>query len=305
MASAHGTAGVAWFEGLDDLVEGLERDWDVIVGRPLSGGSCAYVAEATTMDGKNAILKLGVPSHESLDYEIKILRLADGRGYVRLLRHDVARNAILLERLGARLSDLNLPLKTQIEIICGTLQHAWISVSNEAGFESAPGKARSLALFIERAWQTLGRPCAERTIEQALSFANVRARAFDRQTAILVHGDAHNDNTLQVPGALFPDALGFKFVDPDGFLAERAYDLGILMRSWSEELLPGQAVRLGRDRCAFLSRLTGVEERPIWQWGLIERVSTGLFALQMGADQTSRNMLKVADEWAFPGADLP
>jgi streptomycin 6-kinase len=75
------------------------------------------------------------------------------------------------------------------------------------------------------------------------------------------------------------------------------YDLAIPMREWSEELLAGDAARLGRERCAHLGRLTGVDPRPIWEWGFVERVSTGLFVTQVGADRMGREMLDVAEAW--------
>ena len=89
-------------------------------------------------------------------------------------------------------------------------------------------------------------------------------------------------------------------MDPDGLLAEPAYDLGVLMREWSGELLGGDAARLGRERCARLSRLTGVDTRAIWEWGFVERVSTGLFATRVGADHVGTEMLDVAEAWAAP-----
>jgi streptomycin 6-kinase len=51
------------------------------------------------------------------------------------------------------------------------------------------------------------------------------------------------------------------------------------MREWSEELLAGDAVTLGRRRCALLG---GVAPEPIRQWGLLERVSSGLLLAQIG-----------------------
>lgn len=92
----------------------------------------------------------------------------------------------------------------------------------------------------------------------------------------------------------------YKFVDPDGLLAEPAYDLGVLMREWSGELLGGDAERLGQERCARLSRLTGVDIRAIWEWGLVERVSTGLLATRVSADRAGKEMLDVAEAWAAP-----
>lgn len=37
---------------------------------------------------------------------------------------------------------------------------------------------------------------------------------------------------------------------------------------------------------------------PIWQWGFIERVSTGLVLLQLGLEALGREFLQVADLWA-------
>ena len=110
-------------------------------------------------------------------------------------------------------------------------------------------------------------------------------------------GDAHSDNALRDPEHTTAARARFKLVDPDGLLAEPAYDLGILMREWSRELLCGDAARLGRERCARLSRLTGVDPRPIWEWGFVERVSTGLLVTRVGAEELGREMLDVAEAW--------
>src|SRR5262249_7856696 len=78
VVAAHGTAGLEWLNGLDDLIRELERDWDVIVGSGLQGGSAAYVAEAEMSDGTNVVIKLGILCHESLANEIKVLLFTNG-----------------------------------------------------------------------------------------------------------------------------------------------------------------------------------------------------------------------------------
>ena len=133
-------------------------------------------------------------------------------------------------------------------------------------------------------------------VERALSFARARRAAFDPEAAVLVHGDAHADNTLLVPGEEAGAGARFRFVDPDGLFAERACDLAVPMREWSAELLAtGDPARAGRERCARLSRLTGVAGAPIWGWGFVERVSTGLLALQVGREPLGRERLAVAE----------
>jgi streptomycin 6-kinase len=281
---------------LDDLIREVERDWGVTVGPALHGGSESYVAAAWTRGGDHAVVKLQMPPYASIVYEVRTLIAADGRGYVRLLEHDVDRNAMLQERLGPSLGGFGLPVPVQIEILCATLRRAW-GVPAPADLPSGADKARWLSEFIAATWEEVDRPCSRRVLEQALAFAETREVAFDPEAAVLVHGDAHNANALQDPG-FAPASARFKLVDPDGLLAEPAYDLAIPMREWSAELLDGDAARLGRERCAYLSRLTGVDPRGIWEWGFVERVSTGLLSIQVGAEQAGREMLEVAETWA-------
>lgn len=293
-----GADGARWMNELAGFVGELEHDWNIEVGAVFGGGSEALVAQATRADGGHAIIKIGIPGPTGFEQEVRALIAADGRGYVRVLRHDAARRVMLQERLGPQLARLHLPIRDQIEIICATLQRTWIAVPDDLPLLTGSEKARSLVKFIEAAWKELGHPCGERAIEQALMFGNARQRAFDPATAVLVHGDAHSQNTLQIIGADPADYSAFKFVDPDGMRAEPALDLAVPMRDWSEELLLGDALALGRARCEFISRLTGVAPEPIWQWGFMERLSTGLYLMQLGWHDMGRDMLKVADAWA-------
>lgn len=300
--AARGAEGTRWLRGLGGVIERLEHDWDVVVGATLYGGSESYVAAAATGDGVDAIIKIAIPGND-LACEATTLRLAKGHGYVRLLRHDPVRQAMLQERLGASLAELGLPVKTQIEIICATLRRAWqIPPPAPAGasLPSGADKARWLAQFIAATWEELNRPCPQPIIEQALSFAEVRRGAFDPQTAVLVHGDAQASNTLQDLQHRSTAGARFRFIDPDGLVAERAYDLAIPMREWSSELLEGDPARLGRERSGLLGHLTGVDTQAIWEWGFVERVSTGLLAMQVGAEYVGRQMLEVAGHWVQP-----
>ena len=296
-AHALGAPGRRWLRSLPELIRALEHEWELQVSAALSGGSAAYVAAAEMADGTAAILKLHIPGYEDPAGEIRVLRIADGRGYVRLLRSDAARRALLLERLGPRLSELGLPTRRQMEIICSTLERAWVQTPEAACFPTGADKARRLRAFIAEAWLSLGRPCSEAVIDQALAWSVTREAAFDPSSAMLVHGDAHSANTLAPRDADVTETTGFKLVDPDGLFAERAYDLGIVMRGWNGELLAGNALRRGRERCAYLSALTGEDPEAIWQWGFIERVSTGLFLMQTGQAREGRDTLRVAEAW--------
>lgn len=295
-ALAQGAEGRRWLDRLGRLIAELERAWGLTVGATLHGGSGSYVAAAKTGAGDDAVVKIEMPPYESFAGEVRTLLAAGGRGYARLLNRDEERHAMLQERLGPSLEESGLPVPARVEILCATLQSAW-DVPPPAGLQTGAEKARWLSGFVAAAWEETNRPCSRRVVEQALAFAEAREAAFDPAASVLVHGDAHDANALRATERTRGRSK-FKFVDPDGILAEPAYDLGILMREWSEELLGPDAARLGRERCARLARLTGVDPRAIWEWGFVERVSTGLLVAQLGTEKLGREMLDVAKAWA-------
>lgn len=186
-------------------------------------------------------------------------------GLCRLVRADEVANVMLLERLGARLHEVGLSADRQIEIICATLRGAWIPLPEGQTFVTGAERAAELGQIIEANWSVLGKPCLERTIDLALAYAARRRLAFDPARSVLVHGDAHQWNTLDAPGS----ATGFKFVDPDGGFAERAFDLAIPMREWGSEMPNGDCLQLGRHQCGLRAALTSVD--PVrFQWSVAE-----------------------------------
>lgn len=294
-AEAHGEQGRQWLAMLDDTVQQLAAQWDLTVGAVLNGGSESLVAHVQRSDGRAAVLKIGLPGSADLATEAKVFRLAAGRGYAELLAHEPVHNALLLERLGPPLRDGVGTVEAQLVLLCRTLQDAWLPLTEAHGLMTGAEKAAWLAAFILEKWQALGEPCAKPIIDQALAFAEERAAAHTPANAVLVHGDAHANNALLVPDAAVDGVLRCKFVDPDGLFAEKACDLAVPMRDWSAELLAGATLHLAQARCALLASLTDVAERAIWQWGFMERVSTGLLMLSIGLQHEGDTTLAVAE----------
>src|SRR5262245_40603861 len=162
-AIAHGAA--AWLDALPALVDDLAREWSLTLGPSLPGGTEAYVVSATrTNDGRHCVLKLGIPrAGDHTANEATVLRLAGGDGCARLLRADVDRDALLLERLGPSLFDLGVPIRPRHEILCATAARVWRSAP-DAGLPSGAAKGRLLAAFIVEKWEQLDRPCTERAV---------------------------------------------------------------------------------------------------------------------------------------------
>lgn len=297
-ALALGEVGLHWMAELGSVVRELEQKWQLSVEAPLHGGSASLVLPAVRADGTQAVLKIGIPDKSCmLISQAHVLKLAQGHGYARLFEYDEMRNAILVERLGTPLAQQNLSVQTQIEIICTSLKAAWVPLVAPNGLMTGADKAKWLAQFIKDKASELNAPCTK-VIKRALEFAASREAAYDPSHCVLVHGDAHAANILQQLTEPENGVITYKFIDPDGLFAEPACDLAIPMREWSDELLAGDPLCRGQERCALLSTLTGIEQKAIWQWGFIECVSTGLLLLQVGMTDLGTELLALADCWA-------
>lgn len=278
-----------WLAGLPALVAELEGEWALTVGRPYPDATEAFVAEATLRDGTAAVLKLLVPRDgDAARNEITVLRLAEGDACVRLLDHDGERGALLLERLGPSLHDLGLPIVRRHEVLCDLAQSVWRPAA-DCALPTGAEKGRWLVDQITTSWEELDRPCSERAVEHALACAERRGAAYDDERAVLVHGDVHEWNALQAGD-------GFRLVDPDGLRAEPEYDLGVLMREDPVELLDGDPM----ERARWLAARTGLDATAIWEWGVVERVSTGLLGTRIGLQPVARQMLAAAHAVAAP-----
>ncbi|MGZ4770236.1 MAG: aminoglycoside phosphotransferase family protein [Ilumatobacteraceae bacterium] len=284
-AIAAGSA--TWLDELPFSIERFEREWKLAVGRPFRDATEAFVAEATLHDGSRAVLKLIVPrAGDAAKNEIAVLRLADGHGCAELLRSDESCGALLLERLGPSLHDLGLPLHERLEILTSAAARVWRPAA-DAGLPSGADKGRWLIDFITTAWEELDHPCTQRAVDHALACAARRIEAHDDERAVLVHGDVHEWNALQAND-------GYKLVDPDGLLAEAEYDLGVLMREDPVDLLRGDPF----ERARWLARRSGLDPTAIWEWGVVERVSTGLLCAKVDLQPIGRQMLATADHVA-------
>jgi streptomycin 6-kinase len=273
-----------WLDALHALVADLEREWKIRVGRQFDDPTEAFVAAATRTDGTEVVLKLNVPRPgEATQNEVTALRIAQGDGCVELLDADIDRGALLLERLGRSLHDLGLPVTRRHEILCATVMRVW-RPAPDSGLWTGADKGRWLIAEITRRWDALDRPCSAGAVEHAIACAERRIAAHDDERAVLVHGDVHEWNALEARPV-------FKLVDPDGLLAEAEYDLGIIMREDPVELMQGEPF----TRAAWLASRCGLDADAIWEWGVVERVSTGLLGTEIDLQPVAREMLAAAD----------
>ena len=285
-----GEVGRAWQAGLPAALAALAEQWSLTLGRPVPGGSSSYVVAVRTADGADAVLKVALPD-PALDAQAATLRRAAGRGYARLLAADAERHALLLEALGPSLQQSALSPPDQLRLLADTLAEAWLP---PAGHPDPPtDKAGDLHDLVSRLWVEQGGPADQAVLATALACARRRAVVEPAELAV-VHGDPHPGNLLRAPVPRAGAGSGWCFVDPDGFVADRAYDLGVALRDWSSHLEGPGARRTLEAWCALLAERSGVDATRIWEWGFLERVSTGLYVRSFGAERAAAPFLRTA-----------
>ena len=193
--------------------------------------------------------------------QVATLERAAGRGYVRLLRSDLRRRAVLLEDARPVAEPPAAGHRARPAALPG--RHAGPGLAGPGGRPGPPpGPGQG-----EPGWPSSSpapgtgcdRPCSERVVDQALGVRRAAGRR--GRTATWSWSTA-----TRIPATCWPclsprpgAETGYVFVDPDGFVADRAYDLGVALRDWSSTLLGPDARRVAEGYCAVLAERSGVD----------------------------------------------
>lgn len=205
---------MAWLQGLPDLVQELERRWELRTDAPLNGEepNCSYVAPVLRADKTPAVLKIGMPHMEGA-HEIQGLRFWNGDPTVRLLESDEQLGAMLLERCHPGTTLRVLDEKEQDAVICGLLRRLWRT-------PRAPHPFRPLSTLMEY-WSRETLAQAERWRDAGLVREGLRLfKELARSPAeeVLLATDLHAGNVLRA------QREPWLVIDPKPFVGDPAYD---------------------------------------------------------------------------------
>jgi streptomycin 6-kinase len=271
----YGDAGRLWLEELPALVEDCAGRWSLKVGPPFPTISYNYAAPAEGPGGVRFVLKLGVPARGLLR-EIEALLAFDGCGAARLVDSDAARGALLLERL-----EPGTPLTALCEEDDGAATNAAAAVMRR--LRHAPlhqphlfPTAADWGRGFERCRAHFGGgsgPFPQKLFEEAES---LYAELLNTSAPpLLLHGDLHHGNILAA--AREP----WLAIDPQGVVAEPAYEVGALLRNPLPQLLRWpHPVRVTERRIAQLSDELGLERARVRGWGLAQAVLSEWWSIE-------------------------
>ncbi|MFK8911874.1 aminoglycoside phosphotransferase family protein [Streptomyces sp. YS-3] len=268
----------AFLAALPGRAEEFLSRWGLRLGAgPPMYGMCALVLPVTAADGTPAVLKLQPPDEET-EGEPVALRVWDGAGAVRLLRHDAGTGTMLLERLdSARPLSAVADSREAVRVIAGLL-------SRLTSVPAPPGMRRladSAARMLERTPRVVRalRDRAERRLlaDCAAAVREVAAEPGDR----LLHWDLHYDNVL---------AAGrepWLAIDPKPLAGDPGF-----------ELLPALVNRFDaaevRWRFDALTDVLGLDRSRARAWTLGRVLQNCLWDIEEGEDTLAPEQLEVA-----------
>ncbi|RCK71079.1 aminoglycoside phosphotransferase [Desertihabitans brevis] len=291
-AGAGGDPG--WADRLPRLLADLARAWSLTVTGVLAGGTASVVVRAVAADGRPVVVKVAVPGTGSAR-QVQTLLSAAGNGYVQVLAYAPEYEAVLLEALGTSLEVSGWPPGDQLVRLARLLRRAW-QVTPSAAAGPPEDKAAGLAALVSRLWHDLARPCPEPVVVEALACAARRAADFDPSACVVVHGDAAAANAARVLAPRPGTEDGFVLLDPDGFVGDPTYDLGVAVRDWCPQLLASRfPADLLAGWCETVAGEADADPAVVWDWGFLERVSTGLFLWSLDGREQARPFLETAE----------
>lgn len=263
--------GDAWLQALPDLLQDIQREWDLTILPPPLPLSYHYVVPCRTRDSQQAILKLGVP-HQELTREINALQHFRGNGAVRLMKAQTDKGAMLLERLqpGHTLLAVDDPHQAAA-IAADVAKNLW---SPPPSGQSFPTLAR-WGEGLDRLQNTSrygSLPFPRQIVERAESaFHDLLETSSE---PVLLHGDLHHRNILRGRDAWLA-------IDPKGVIGEPAYEAGAFLRNPMPEILEwDQFQNLTKRRLDIFQKRCGLPRQRMLYWAFAQCVLAAWWSYQ-------------------------
>ena len=178
----------------------VAAEWNVELGAMIAAGRFSYVAFA----GDDAILKVVPAEDDEADHEADALALLGGDGAVRLLRHDRARRAILIERARPGYDASGLSEYEAMRVSVSAAKRLWRPAERARPF-------RWIGEVVPRWLDNAGDHYLVRQAREIYA-------TMHPGDATLVHGDFHHHNLLSHGDA-------WVVIDPKPMVGEPEFDV--------------------------------------------------------------------------------
>jgi streptomycin 6-kinase len=268
----------------------LLKEWLLIPGDVLPGGTHALVFACRRADGSPAVLKLPFVDDENRT-EADALRLYDGDGAVRLLDYDPASGGMLLEHLvpGTPLLDLRDRARA-LDIASRLLRRLRRPVPPDHHFPLLRDLAAEWAEDIPDRQARSGEPLPHDIVDRASGFARDYGQC--EREAVLVNRDTHLGNILTA------GREPWLLIDPKPVVGEAAFDGSfLLLRNLDEKPTTDAAAALAWA----LADSLAVDRLRLRDWALVRAVDNVLWAMERRDSHLSASWLSRARALAEVG----
>ena len=212
-----GEEGEAWLEALPDILTRCCEKWGLTLG-PISAEIKAnYVGFATLPNGKEVVLKVGVPKF--VQPEMDMLALYDGRGINRMIDHDRKLSAMLLERFTPGTMLVEMDDSREQARIAGRIArdlHRTPPPENPSFKHAADRLNKTISIVSESTDPERARP-------YRVQLDRLKAMVdgpLAKEPQILLHGDLHHYNIL------LDESRGWTAIDPQCEIGASCLEFG-------------------------------------------------------------------------------
>ncbi|GAA2452585.1 aminoglycoside phosphotransferase family protein [Streptomyces pulveraceus] len=266
-----GRPGADWLAGLPGIVEELLGRWACVPdGEAMHGGVGLIVPVRRPVEGA-AVMKVSFP-HPGNVHEPDAFTAWGGRGAVLLYERDDAHFAMLLER--ARPSTLaEAEEGDELVRVAGRLSRR-LAVPAPPGLPRLRERADAWEGQLLRNAEELSHVLSRYAVDAAV--ATVRELCHD-QPDTLIHGDLHARNILRA------DREPWLAVDPKGYVGDRAYDGGLLLKTRAPALLEsGDLRRALRRTLRVFAEAAEIDPERVRRWAQLHAVQAAFWGRRHG-----------------------
>jgi streptomycin 6-kinase len=267
-----GASGRAWIASLPRLIANMLDRWTLRPDGPAGHGMASLVLPVVCAGGTAAALKLQPLDEENAGEPIG-LRAWDGDGAVRLLDHDPATGAMLLERLDATRPLSGLADGPALQILAELLARL-VAVPAPHGLRRLADIAAAMLDQLPRAVPMLRDPAEQRMVRKCASaVAELITEPGDR----LLHWDLHYDNILA--GQRQP----WLAIDPKPLAGDPCFELlPALDNRWDDVVATGNVTRAVLRRFDLLTDVLGLDRQRATGWTLGRVLQNALWDIEDG-----------------------
>ncbi len=257
--------GKAWLSKIPELIKIYEKKWNLISQGYFENLSINYVEKVRTADGKDAVLKIGVPSDNEFLREVETLKLFNGKGSIKLLEVDIDDFAMILERCipGKPLSELNNE-EEEIKIFADVCNKLWIAATPEMKQDKASDEIKYFDWYFENIENTANLIPIDLVQKAKEVFEDLIA---SQGKLCLLHSDLHHDNILS-------SERGWLSIDPKGVIGEREYESAVYIHNPHSRFKENDNlidVDFFNRRIQLLAKYLDLDKRRIAQWAFVKQ----------------------------------